>query len=516
MIVLSRSEMQNLDLHTTKEIGIPARILMEHAGYQCARYIVENITGGTEKVAVMCGTGNNGGDGFVVARWLHNDFLDVKVFVFGDIKKMSPETKANYDLCLKLEIPVFPVKKLKDWEELEPEWEDTDLIVDAIYGIGFKPPLKNWMADVIEEINDLGVPVVSIDIPSGVDADTGMADAAIMAHTTLTMDYPKYGHYLGQGRELSGEVVEMDIGIPTQLHWKFPAHARIVDEHTVVFPDRFDFAHKGDYGRVGIIAGSPGYSGAAILASRACLRAGAGLITLFHPAGMDVIFETQLVEVMKCAVPLDSKKKLDWDEFLPRLLLTDVLLIGPGIGFSAAATALVEYVCQSWDNPAVLDADALTLLSMHPEWLELLRDKPVVLTPHIGEFARLLGVATDAVSADPLGHLERFWDTHHVPVLLKSATTVFYNGAQFIFNITGNDGLATGGSGDVLAGIITSFLAQGLPVEEAAPSAAYLLGVTAEEIAEERDTPSVIPSDIIDNLFRYPMEQEDDHAHHHE
>ncbi|HPR17224.1 MAG TPA: NAD(P)H-hydrate dehydratase [Candidatus Cloacimonadota bacterium] len=510
MYVLSRQEMYAFDQYTITKLDIPAAELMENAGRGCAEFIRNELlpcrncgcdcgkshSDSVRKIAVFCGAGNNGGDGFVVARYLKEwDYFPI-IFLLGDPEKMSPETLENYQSCRELAIPISLLKRA------DFDLSGCELIVDAIFGIGLKGTVSGWLAELIEKINQTNKTVVAIDIASGIDADTGQAEVAINADFTLTMAAYKYGHFLGKGREKSGETLVVDIGIPQQVFAQFPPQGKLVTAENVLFPSRSRFSHKGDYGRVGIIAGSDGFSGAAIMASRAALRSGAGLITLFHPAGMELIFETQLLEVMTYSLPdwtiMDSPEVTKFKE---KLNTMDALLIGPGIGTTTETVALLKDILTFWQKPLVLDADALNILAQNRELLSILKNKQVILTPHIGEFARLSDKTIEQIQADPLQALAEFYHDFGIAVLLKSATTIFYDGESFTFNISGNDGLSTGGSGDVLAGIIISFLAQKLAPKEAATSASYLLGETAEKLAEIRSTASIIPSDIIENLF---------------
>lgn len=497
MYVLSREEMYAFDKYTIEKIGIPGKELMENAGRGCAEFIRERILHETEtKIAVFCGVGNNGGDGFVIARYLKNWNFQPEIFLLGNPEKMSPETGENFKDCRKLDIPIHKI------ENAEFELEDFNLIVDAIFGVGLKGTVSGWRVEVINKINRSKISVIAIDIASGIDANTGQAKIAVNANFTLTMANYKYGHFLGEGRKKSGETLVVDIGIPEHVYEKFPPQAKLITSENAAFPKRSPFSHKGNYGRVGIIAGSPGFSGAAVMAAKAALRSGAGLITLFHPAGMEQIFETQLLEVMTFAIPENEKDLEKITEFQKKLNSMDVLLIGPGIGISAETKQLLEDILKTWHKPLVLDADALNILSQEDELLRLIKNKPIILTPHIGEFARLSQKDISEIVSDPIGCLKEFITKYKCNILLKSFTTIFADESGFIFDTSGNDGLSTGGSGDVLAGVIVSFLGQKLDLREAAISASFLLGETAEKVAEIRETASIIPTDIIENIFK--------------
>ncbi|MCD4829675.1 MAG: NAD(P)H-hydrate dehydratase [Candidatus Cloacimonetes bacterium] len=487
MYVLSRQEMQALDRATIEDFGLPGAILMEHAGSACAAWIDTEMLSNPGRVAIVCGTGNNGGDGYVIARWLHSWGHHPVVFEVGDATRMSVETSANRELCVRLELDMVPVD-----ETACPDLAAFDLVVDALFGIGLKGELNDWRCMVIEAMNDSGAPVAAVDIPSGVDADTGGACTAVAAEVTLTMAAPKYGHFLGRGRVLCGDLVVIDIGVPPQLVAQHEPGGWLLTEP--LLPLRDPHGHKGYFGRIGVLAGSPGYSGAAIMASRGALRAGGGLVTLFHPSGMEAVFCGAQPELMTFALADD-------DAFLAKLATMDTVLAGCGMGTGEAATHWLELVIEHHVGDLALDADALTILSQREDLLVKLAGRPVALTPHVGEFARLTGMTPADILADPLPHLRDFAAKYQVGVLLKGVTSVFCDGDRFLFSITGNDGLATGGSGDVLAGIITAFMAQGLAPSAAAIGGAHLLGSTAERLAQQRDTASILPTDILDNLM---------------
>ncbi len=493
MFILSREEMQELDRHTMEDFGIPSSVLMENAGKSCAEKIIEDIEDDEPFFGIFCGHGNNGGDGFVIARWLDSAGYSVGIVFVGDEEKMTPETRTNYELCRKLDIPFFEFDK----ENLP----DFDMIIDAIFGIGFHGEMREEYQKVIHWINESPAEVYAIDIPSGLDANTGEGDWAIVADETMTMAAPKYGHFLCDGGACTGELTVIDIGIPPQFFYELRPRASI--NELPPLPIRTDFSHKGVFGRVSIFAGSPGFSGAAVLASRAALRSGAGIIKLYHTPGMDTIYETKLTEVMTHPIPYLESGALDRDRLITEHEKTDAILIGPGLGTGDKAMELMEFVLNG-SIPTVIDADGINCIAQNETLQELLKEHPdVLLTPHMGEFARLMDVDLSEVETNVIGLLMKFHAEFGCPILLKSNVSVFFDGELFTFNINGNNGLATGGSGDVLAGIITSFVAQGHTCDMAAVAGSWLMGFTADSLALKRGTASIIPSDIIDHLFDY-------------
>ncbi len=495
MFLLSREEMYDCDKFTIEKTGIPGLKLMENAGKGSAEYIRDKILRSGDKVLIFCGSGNNGGDGFVTGRYLNDWGYRVEIILTGRIDKMSEETLENYKTCLTNGIAIHTADSYESWIEMGMDISDFTLVIDAIYGVGFQGELRGWIVELIREINKKSRMTLALDIASGIEANSGKAENAIHAQITLTMAAIKYGLLLGAGKICSGKIEIIDIGIPEEVMKERSTSARLITENTVCFPSRKPYYHKGNYGKIAVIAGSPGFSGAAIMACRAALRSGAGLITLFHPRGMELIFEIQLLEVMTRTIPETM------EEFQSILTGYDAVLFGPGTGVAAKAGTILEMLINNWQKPLVIDADGLNLISVQRDLLKSMAGKEVLLTPHIGEFSRLCGLSISDILSNPARILKQFCLDFQINVLLKSSTTIFCDDSQLLFNVNGNDGLATGGSGDVLSGIITSFIGQGLEIAEAGISASWLMGKTAEKLAEKRETRSIIPSDIIDNLF---------------
>ncbi len=493
MKVLTVKQMKDLDLYTMNDFGIASSVLMENAAAECARIIIENHEDGTS-VVVFCGSGNNGGDGFVIARWLFNYGFDVVVAQCGKEEKMTPEAKHNLNLCRKLCIEIIDVSDMDLLEVNAAEIPETDINIDALFGIGFKGVVKGHYRYLLSMINESSAFNYAIDIPSGINADTGEGIEYINADVTITMAYPKCGHFLREGILASGELYVVDIGIPPQLEDRFAYNCSL---HTdFLRMNRYRFGHKGDFGRVAIIAGSRGLTGAAVMASNAALRSGSGLITLFHPAGLEDIFEIKLTEVMTKAIP-EKNGLPDGDALCDLLAGYDCVLIGPGIGVSDYSEELVKKVLDTVVEPVVIDADGINIVAKNPEILRNAVSESILLTPHIGEFRRLISENID----DTINQLLDFTSEFNVNVLLKSAVSIFSDGESCVFEKSGNDGLSTGGSGDVLAGIIISFIGQGYCMKDAAVSGSYLLGSTSEILSEYRETASITPGDIIQGLM---------------
>jgi ADP-dependent NAD(P)H-hydrate dehydratase / NAD(P)H-hydrate epimerase len=492
--------MKQLDQRTIEELGIPSRILMENAGLGCAIFIKAEILPELANVLCVCGSGNNGGDGFVIARWLAHWHYPVQIVLVGDVGQMTEETLLNYELCKKLEIPISECSNLDSWEKQKIYLIHSALVIDAIFGIGFKGKLNDFHTQVVQDINANARLIVSIDVPSGLDSFTGNCQLCVHANYTLSLAALKYGHLLNAGMMHCGITKVIDIGIPDE-YYNSVKSANLITEETVNFPTRNRLNHKGSYGRIAVIAGSPGFAGAALMSCKACLRAGAGLVTLFYPEGMETIFAGKVMELMSQTIPQKEDGMYEHDRLLEKLEPFDVLLVGPGIGKGKNIQELAAYLLKYWSKPMIIDADGLNALATDSSMLFHLKGKPILLTPHIGEFARLTGLTNEELERDIIGNLSKFVQTWNTQVLLKSSTTIFADGSHMDFITTGNDGLATGGSGDVLAGIATSFIGQHLPIHQAAPAASWILGKTAEYLAKFKNTPAILPTDIIDHLF---------------
>ncbi len=499
--VLSSAQMKAIDKRTINEFGLPARILMETAGNACAEHLMNYYPDiWQSRVIILHGCGNNSGDGFVIARKLFLAGISVRLVKVHDAS-FTPESKANYQLCEKLGIPMNDYSKQTDltrWIALSLE---VDILIDAVFGIGFHGELSEPIQQAFRFPKPVCNTRIAIDIPSGVNSDTGVcANGSFVATETLCIHSPKFGHLLSDGIAYCGKLTTIDIGIPPAYMEDIVQY--LIDETTIEYPDRFMQANKGSYGRVLVIGGSPGFSGSVIMASKAALRAGAGYCLLMSRPDMEKYYYHISPEIMFRPVPEDTATGLPSSiELRKALHEVDSVVVGCGLGLDDYALNLLQIVLQYSKCPVVVDADALRLIVKNESLHKYLKRDNIVLTPHLGEFSLLSGTLIEDIANDTVGTLKKYVKKTKAQVLLKSYTTVFWDGYVLLFNTAGNDGLATGGSGDVLAGIIGSFAAQGLDLPLAAINASYLMGKTAEKLAEKRETASILPSDIIDNLF---------------
>ena len=463
----------------------PMLELMERAGSAAADSVLRRYPA-ARSVAVWCGTGANGGDGFVVARKLHEAGRAVEIVLVGSEDNIAGDAEENLELARKLKIPFT-----------EPG--GGEVAVDALFGTGFSGKPRDEAARAIEELNGLGVPIVAVDVPSGVDASTGqVTGAAVNADATVTFHGRKVGLMVAPGRFHAGEVEVADIGLtPSRTQ-----HEQVTEAILAEVPRRGPGDNKYTAGSVLVVGGSTGKTGAPCLAAEAALRAGAGIVTVCVPASLNLVFEQRLLEVMSrpCADE-DGVMTMDAaDAILEGAEKATAVAIGPGIGRTDAVRALVGYLLDRLDKPIVLDADGLWCVAGHLDWV-FSRDAQTVLTPHAGELARLLGRDSSAVSARRLNAVQSGADDVGAVVLLKGADTLVASpGKGVLVSDLGNPGLATAGTGDVLTGIVAAFLSKGMDGKVAAAAAAAAGGEAARLASETHGTAGMIASDVVEAL----------------
>jgi NAD(P)H-hydrate epimerase len=490
MRVLNAAQMREADRRTIEEIGLPSLVLMENAGRQVVSAMEATFEDlASQRVAVISGRGNNGGDGFVVARTLQQRGVDVAVFLLGRVVDVRGDAKVNLDILGQLGLTVVEIGDEQEWELHVSEISTCGIIVDAIFGTGFKPPAAGMLETVIADVNGSGIPVVSIDLPTGLSADTHeVSGESIDATLTVTLAAPKPPLVLPPAETRVGDLVIADIGIPghvvDMLDGPQTHMLTRTDVRALIQPRPAD-SHKGDFGRILIVAGSRGKTGAAHLAAAAALRSGAGLVTVATPASSQPVVAAMAPEYMTDALPETPDGFLD-AAALDRVLdaAADVIAVGPGLGRARGVDEFVQGLLERTGVPLVLDADALNAFAADADRLQGRDGLDVIITPHPGEMARLLGVAVNDVQADRVEAARTFAATHRLWVVLKGYRTVIASpeGAVFL-NLTGNPGLATGGTGDVLTGMLAAWFAQLLDAEAACKVAVYLHG-SAGDLAE--------------------------------
>ncbi len=497
--------MRECDRLAIFEAGIPGIVLMETASRAVAEKAREMLGGEVagKRVVCLCGKGNNGGDGLAAARHLSGWGAEVIVTLLCKPQDLSGDAALNLDLFRSVGGAPIVIDSVEAISKLSL---DCDLIVDALLGTGFTPPASELYARLIKAANSSGKPILAVDIPSGVTGNTGQVeDQAITASATVTFGLLKPGVLLSPGRDFSGSVSIADIGIPPGIVTSQSINLFQVEESDVrgVLPRLSPSAHKGDAGFVTILAGSPGLSGAATLAAEAAMRSGAGLVTVGVPKSLNSILEVKLTEAMTEPLPETASGGLSkdaWEKVLSRLEWADAAAFGPGVGMDEGTAELLELILLHTNKPLVIDADGLNLLAKKPELLRRLPGK-TVLTPHPGEFSRLTGLSVRAITENRIELAREYSRLWKVVIHLKGSPslTAAPDGRAFV-NSTGNEGMATGGSGDVLTGIIAALLGGGMAPLEAAWAGGFIHGRAGDVARKTVGARSLIAGDIISHL----------------
>jgi NAD(P)H-hydrate epimerase len=519
MYVLTNEQMQEVDRETIDRI-CPGLELMERAGRGCAEVIRHEFGEEPKKAVVFCGSGNNGGDGLVIARYLAEAGWRCTVHLLKAPEAFSPDAAKNFQRLSDLMDTGAPVSRIDatrpDWiQEASADLEDADVVVDAIFGTGISGAPRGLALDMIMLINEADQPVVAIDIPSGVNGSTGAASGeAVMADTTLTIGAPKVGSLFHPGKHHCGEVSVIDIGFEDDVIARHAAGYKLLDrgEAALRLPYRPPDLHKFEAGTLVIVAGSERYRGAALLCGEAALRSGCGMVYLGVPESIAAGVDTALREAITVPLPQTAAGTVApeaIDVLRPYLRKADAAAVGPGMGRDDATDDFIRTLVTKIDVPTVVDADAITAFAGRSDLLHSL-DTPVVITPHSGELKRLL--ETD-VAADPI---ERMNQTREVAQRL--GVTLLHKGAPSLvagpddgvwINTTGSSALATGGTGDVLTGVVSSFIAQGAEPMDAACVASWLHGRAGELAAEQLGRRGVIAGDLLWALGGAMIELED-------
>ena len=501
------NEMRDIDRRAADDYGIPELLLMENAGRQAAEAMEKLLGGALEKnICVLAGSGNNGGDALAAARHLANHGAKVKVFIAGNPAHFTRSTAVNRDIVGRMGIEIQLLDGERSLDRLRVLLKRfSDGILDGILGTGFQGTLKDSIREIIEMVNAAEKPVVSIDIPTGVEADTGQAPGgAVRANVTVSLGLPKIGHLLCPGAEYTGKLMVDDIGIPMQLLEAEELKQDVLDDalaRTLV-PHRPMDAHKGTCGRVLVIAGSRGMTGAAALASRAVLRSGCGIATLAIAESLHDIMEGKLTEVMTRPIPETAPGVMGGDRALGSLLeladAHDAVLVGPGLGRHKETGELVRSLAAHIDKPMVIDADGIYAFRGKAELLSKMRHIPV-LTPHLGEMATLLDMPVADLRKNLLPSVRQAAGEYKSIFVVKSECTmaVYPNGEAF-FSTKGNPGMATAGCGDVLCGTIAGLMKQ--TEDGLAPLAGIYLHGLAGDLAYEEKGEGLIASDLLEKL----------------
>jgi len=507
MRILNTAQMREAEQRTVSDIGIPARVLMENAGRQVAAAIETAFDElAVMRVAVLCGRGNNGGDGFVVARVLLERNVDTNVYLFGSAESVTGDARANLDALRALGVDVVEITDAPTWELLGTTVLSADLIVDALFGTGLRGALEGLIETVVADLNGSNRAVVSIDLPSGLSADHPNIDGpAVEATMTVALGAPKLPLILPPAEHHAGSLLVADIGVPSRIIEQVDGPRIEMLTRELVAPllaPRTSDSHKGNYGRVLIVAGSRGRTGAAVLAARAALRSGAGLVTVATPASCLAVVAAGGAEYMTLPLAETDAGTVSADALGDVLAFrADVIAVGPGLGSGSEVAAFVLGLVERSGVPLVLDADALNAFVDSASALTGREDVPVMITPHPGEMARLLGTSVERVQRERLTVALDFARGHRVHVVLKGHRTIVADpSGDGAVNMTGNPGMATAGAGDVLTGMLAAWFAQLRDPAKACRFAVYLHGSAGDLAAHDRGQTALVAGDIVLHL----------------
>ncbi|MDJ0883526.1 MAG: NAD(P)H-hydrate dehydratase [Desulfobacterales bacterium] len=496
MRVSTVQQMRAMDQSAIEQYAIPELVLMENAGLAAYRVLTDRWGARGRRILVCCGAGNNGGDGFVVARKILADGGQPVVLLLGDPSRYRGAARTNHDILDRIGTKVAPFEDLPQTRVLI---DSCDLIVDAIFGTGLSKPVRGHYAEVIEMINAAKKPVLSLDIPSGINGDSGqIMGVAVRADATVTFGLPKVGNLLYPGAQHSGACYVTRISFP-------PALTRAPDlsiavNHPPPLPARDPAGHKGTFGDVLFIAGASGYYGAPYLAAMAFLKAGGGYSRLAAPASVVPVIAARGSEIVfhpQAETPAGSLAYSNKADLLARIQKADMLVMGPGLSLDDETSRLVCELTEAADLPLLLDGDALTMLSRSPDRLTK-RKARTVLTPHLGEMARLSNASIEDLKRDPVGHLQAATRRYRSAIVLKGAASMIgFPDGRILINRSGCDGMATAGAGDVLTGTIAAMYGLGLPFEAAVAKGVFVHGLAGELAAKADGADGVTAGTIL-------------------
>ncbi len=507
MKVVNAKQMQDLDKYTIEKIGIPGVVLMENAGRQVVEKMLDYFPNlKSQKVVIICGKGNNGGDGLVISRYLATKNMEVEVLLLSKADSLKGDARVNCQIAQNLHIPIYEIQSEEDFQNKKGLFLSADVFVDALFGTGFTPPVKGLAAEIIQIVNNTQKPVVSVDIPSGLSSDLSHpCDPHIKAKLTVTFALPKLAHLLPPSCLSMGKLEIVDIGIPEGVVQEAGITVEALERDSIgkSWPSRSPDSHKGAFGHLFVIAGSLGKTGAAFLCSQAAARLGTGLITLGIPESLNSIMEEKLTEVMTIPLPetdahtfsIAAKEKIK-----ETLASKTAIAFGPGISTHPEVQELMVWLIGQAEIPIVIDADGINVLAGFADILKEAK-QPVILTPHPKELSRLIGVDMPSILKDRLAIVQKTAQKFHCYVILKGYHSLIADPEGKVFiNTTGNAGMATGGTGDVLTGIIGGLLAQGFSKTQASLSGVFLHGLSGDMVTKKKGEFGLMASDLVEIL----------------
>jgi NAD(P)H-hydrate epimerase len=498
MFAVEGKTIKEIDKMAMEEYGIPSLVLMENAALRVVEFMQKHINLTSQMVCIIAGKGNNGGDGIAVFRHLWNLGYQPYLIMANAPEKLSPDAMKQYKMVDMMQVDPSHLIFSDQKEDILDCMEEADVLLDALFGTGFNGRMPDELWEIYANYNDSSSTKIALDIPSGLDSNTGLGDTVMESEYTVTVGVPKIGLFLDE-RKRAGTVFLGSISLPDALLSRFDTRYRILtaSEISGIIGKRKPQLHKGEAGKILLVGGKKGMTGAVYLSAEGAVRSGAGLVSCIVPEEVNEILEQKLTEAM--TIPLKGTDGCLCEDLADMILkecsLRDVLIVGPGLGRHEASTGLVKRLISESIIPLVVDADALFhLASIWPE--EVKRRSPMVITPHEGEAARLLGWSACEVKDNRIGAIEALQGRYGGVVLLKGSRTLIYDGEELAINSTGNPGMATGGSGDVLSGIIGALMGQGLDAFMAAKTGAYLHGLAGDLAAQEWGEESMKAGDI--------------------
>jgi NAD(P)H-hydrate epimerase len=507
-------KMSEIDRITSSEYFISSAVLMENAGINVCDKIVSDFSDITCLVPfILSGPGNNGGDGFVIARRLLTRGIGSFCIFIGDYKKLKGDAKTNFDIITRLSanytnLCIVTIETLEKWNEYKGVVFCCEYLIDCLFGTGLSSPVSGIYKNIIDDINtSFSGKVLSVDVPSGLicDSSSYQGGSVINASKTYAIGCPKLATADYPGKGLCGELDVVDIGFPETLTQNKSINTNLftLEDAKKIKPVRAAYSNKGDYGHLLAIAGSSAYKGAADLSTRAAFSSGAGLVTLFSVK--DVCKSVSIKNshiITRDTGGDDTISKEDLKVIKDTIQKYNACLIGPGLSLNDETSGFVEEFLTSYKGVCVVDADALNIISNDISLLKKTSCKKLILTPHMGEFSRLTKLSIDSLRKDKLGYALDFSTAHNVILVIKDAVTLTVSKEEAYYNSSGNAGLSRGGSGDVLAGAISAFAARGMTPLNASLFGVFLCGLTADILFEERGVEGVYPLLVAENIYR--------------
>lgn len=496
---VNAAQMKAADQYTIQKLGVPSLELMEHAAQACVQ-VLEDEKVDLSHVCVVCGSGNNGGDGFAIARILQNNRYSVETFCVGNPEHYTEETQEQMHRLQECGGKITYGM---------PQEDSYSVVIDAVFGVGLSRKVEGRYRQVIEQMNRMRGTKFAVDIPSGLSATTGcILGCAFKADYTVTFQLKKIGLELSQGRTMAGRVIVPDIGISTDSICEDQEIVRTAgkDIYRKMLPDRPEDSNKGTYGRLLVIAGSKGMAGAAYLNAHAAYMTGAGLVRIYTSSDNREILQTLLPEAI-----ITTYEEYNKEELLSLLTWADSVCIGSGLGMSRLSEKILKTVIEYVKVPCLIDADGLNLLAENKNYLNQMAERRFVITPHMKEMSRLTGISVEELKADRIQILKDFSSRYRITCVLKDSRTLIASEEKGIrMNLTGNSAMAKAGSGDVLAGVISGWMVQGKEAEDAAELGTYIHGLSGDLAKFEKDVYSVMARDLIEYISKALMKLEEE------